>query len=357
MHKESRLLRIGVLGAGPMAQAAHFDACRKARNAELYAICDASPVLLNKMAAIHEPRTTYADYDAMLSDPEVEAVLVVTADQFHVPLCLKAIEAGKHVLVEKPLGVCVEECETLRERLAGSGLVLQVGNNRRFDPGWTAARRFIAEEIGPLLSIKAWYYDSLYRYTMTDNLQPLPVTDATVRRPAGNPKADKQRYFMLGHGSHLLDTVRFLGGDIVGVQARLLERFDAYCWFMSLDLADGALGHADMALPIRGDFEEGFQVQGEHGSVKGRGYLPWYFKSSEVECFAARDRQFHRPLGEDAYSYRRQIEGFAATILDGAPQHGAGIDDGVAAMRAMVAAARSVETGQVVRLADVHGGV
>jgi predicted dehydrogenase len=162
---------------------------------------------------------------------------------------------------------------------------------------------------------------------------------------------------MLGHGSHLVDTVRFLGGEIASIQARLLERFDAYCWFMSVELMNGALGHADLALPIRGDFEEGFQVQGEFGSVKGRGYLPWYFKASEVECFSARDGQFHRPLGADAYSYKRQIEGFADTILHGVPLHGAGIDDGVAAMRAMVAAARSVETGERVRLADVTGGV
>ena len=51
MHKEARLLRIGVLGAGPISQAGHFEACRKARNAELYAICDAAEDLLTTMAA------------------------------------------------------------------------------------------------------------------------------------------------------------------------------------------------------------------------------------------------------------------------------------------------------------------
>src|SRR6185436_4445829 len=110
-NKESRLLRVGVLGCGPIAQFAHFDACRKARNAELYAICDSAEDLRNKMAAIHEPKQVYADYDKMLADPQVEAVIVAVADQFHVPLCLKAVEAGKHVLVEKPLGTSVEECD------------------------------------------------------------------------------------------------------------------------------------------------------------------------------------------------------------------------------------------------------
>ena len=70
-----------------------------------------------------------------------------------------------------------------------------------------------------------------------------------------------------------------------------------------------------------------------------------------------RDGQFHRPLGEDAHTYKLQIEGFADTILDGAPMAGATVDDGLAAMRAMVAIARSVETGRPVRLADMTGGV
>src|SRR5215469_4195452 len=111
MKKEERLLRIGVLGCGPIAQIAHFDACRKARNAELYAVCDVAADLVARVAATHEPRATYTDFDRMLADPQVEAVLLATADQYHVPLALKAVAAGKHVLVEKPLGVTVEECE------------------------------------------------------------------------------------------------------------------------------------------------------------------------------------------------------------------------------------------------------
>jgi predicted dehydrogenase len=309
------------------------------------------------MAAIHQPDVAYRDYDAMLADPRVEAVVIAIADQFHVPMALKALEAGKHVLVEKPLGTTIESCRELRDRAADARLVVQVGNNRRFDPGIEFARRFIGEELGQRIALKAWYYDSVYRYTMTDNLQPIPLTSAGALRPGGDPKSDRRRYYILTHSSHLLDTARLLGGPITGVRARLLERFGAYCWFISLDYEDGTLGHLDLQIPIRGDFQEGFQVFGEHGSVSGRVYLPWFHKSSDVECFSTRDRQFHRVLGEDAHTYKRQIEAFAATILDGAPQVGADLDDGLAAMQAMVAIARSVESGELVRLADVSGGV
>ena len=127
---------------------------------------------------IHQPKVAYADYDAMLADPQVEAVIIAIADQFHVPAALKAIEAGKHVLVEKPLGTTVESCRELRDRAAATRLVVQVGNNRRFDPGIAFAREFIVEEMGQRIALKSWYYDSVYRYTMTDNLQPIPITSA-----------------------------------------------------------------------------------------------------------------------------------------------------------------------------------
>lgn len=357
MKKDSRQLRLGILGCGPISQIAHFDAAKKARNIELTAICDLAADLRERMAALHQPRLVFRDFDAMLADPQVDAVLIGVADQFHVPLALKAVAAGKHVLVEKPLGVSVEECETLCRSVRESKVTFQIGNNRRFDPGIAFARDFVQQEIGQLLSLKAWYWDSVYRYTMTDNLQPIPMTSATARRPEGNPKADKRRYFVLTHASHLVDTARWLGGDITAVRARLAERFGTFCWYVDVEFANGALGHIDLTIPVRGDFEEGFQIQGENGSVKGHVFLPWYHKTSAVECFSTKDLQYRRPIGEDAFTYKLQLEAFADTILNGAPQRGATVEDGTAAFRALVAIARSVETGERVCLADVSGGV
>src|SRR5437764_1597971 len=357
MEKEARQLRIGVLGCGPIAQAAHFEACRRARNAELYAICDLAEDLVAKMSAIHQPQVTYLDYDAMLADPEVEAVIVATAAQSHVEHASRALAAGKHVLVEKPLGVTVEECEALREQVQASGLLVQVGTMKRFDPGIAFAHQFIKEEMGQLLALKAWYCDSTYRYTMTENLQPILVTSARARRPAGDPKADKRQYYLLGHGSHLVDTARFLGGEIVRVQARLVEKFGAYCWFVATEFADGSVGHLDLTMAVRMDWHEGFQVYGEYGSVLGKIPNPCYLCSSEVECLIVRDVQYHRALGADAHVYRLKLEVFAETILHGAPIHGAGIEDGVAAIRTLVAISRSVETGAWISLAEVTGGV
>jgi predicted dehydrogenase len=344
-----RRLRVGVLGAGPISQVAHFEALAKARNAELHAICDLAEDLLAEMSRVHHPTRTFTDYAAMLADPDLDAVVVATADQYHVPAARQAIAAGKHVLVEKPLGAAAAECLPLRDEVRASGLVLQVGTMRRFDPGIAFAHEFIRDRIGEVVALRAWYCDSAYRYAMTHTLQPVVRSSASARRPPGDPKGDRRRYYLIGHGSHLVDTARFLvGREIVAVQARLAERGGAQCWFAGVEFADGSIGHLDLTVSVRMDWHEGFHVYGERGSVVGRSFLPWYRRSSEVECFSADDRQYHRPLGEDADFWRRQIEGFADTILGGAPQLGAGVDDGLAAMLVIDAIERSMQTGGAV---------
>lgn len=356
-EKTRRMLRVGVLGCGPIAQAAHFEASRKAKNAELYAICDLAPDLLARMTAIHEPVVAYDNYNEMLADRNVDAIVVAVADQFHVEAVKQAVAAGKHVLVEKPLGVGVEECEELRAAVEAAGVVLQVGTMKRFDPGIAFAKTFIEEEIGERLALKAWYCDSTWRYQMTDNLQPVIETSGKSRRPAGNPKADRQRYLLLGHGSHLVDTARFLGGPIRAVRARFAEKFGARSWFVDTEFEDGSNGHLDLTVAVRMDWWEGFTVYGEFGSVVGKTYNPWFFKSSDVECFSERDGQYRRVLGADAHFYRLQLEAFAETILDGAPMRGADVNEGLAAVKALVAIARSAETGDRIELDQVKGAV
>lgn len=348
-------LRIGVLGCGPVAQAAHFEACRKAENVELYAICDVADDLRTKMAATHDPAVEYADYDALLADSRVDAVIVATADAFHVAAARKAANAGKHVLVEKPLGIDLDACLALRGRVQKMGVVLQVGHMKRFDPGITFAREFIRDELGDMFAFKAWYADSTHRYDMTDATQPVIIESEEAKSPSEDPKADLARYYMRAHGSHLFDTTRYLGGPIQAVRARHTENGGPHCWFIDVAFADGTLGHLDLAVSVRMDWHEGFQVYGDGGSVLGKTYNPWFFKASNVKCFSEEDGQYHRPLGADAHFYRRQVEGFAAAIREGVPLQGTGIDEGIAVVRAMIATARSVESGDWVDLDQVEG--
>jgi predicted dehydrogenase len=355
--KEDKVLRVGVLGAGQIAQAAHFESCVKARNASLYAICDVADDLRERMVLTHGAAKGYARYDDMLADPDVDAVIIATADAFHVDAAIAALKAGKHVLSEKPLGTSVETVEALAPVVKASGRVLQVGHMKRFDAGLQAAKQFIDTEAGALVALKAWYCDSTHRYAMTDAVQPSIVSSKQAKKPAENPKADLQRYYMLAHGCHLIDTARYFAGDIVSVRARLSDKKGMYCWFVDVNFANGTLGHLDLTVAVRMDWHEGFQIYGQQGSVIGKTYNPWYYKSSDVEIFREADGATQRVLGADGHFYRRQLEGFADTALHGKPMTGADVHDGIASVRAMVAIARSVETGREVALADVAGAV
>ena len=351
------IFNIGVLGAGQIAQAAHFPAVRKARTAHLYAICDAAGDLRERMAAVHQPTTTYADYDAMLADGNVDAVIIAVADQFHVPLSIMALEAGKHVLVEKPMAVTVEDAESLYAAARAADRIVLVGHEKRYDPGVAYAHDFIRDEIGELIGLKHWYTDSTYRYSVTDTLQPLIETSAAARRPAGNPKADRQRYLVLGHGSHMLDTARYLGGPLEAIRARLSTKAGTYCWFAEVAYANGCLGQLDLTVAVRMDWWEGFQVYGSEGSVIGKLFNPWHLRAAEVQAFSTKDDQYHQPIGEDANVFRLQVEDLVAAATTGATLRGATAEDGVASVRAMVALAQSVNTGDWVRLDEVTGGV
>ena len=350
-------LKIGVLGCGAIAQAGHFESVTKARNTTLHAICDVAEDLLQRFSVTYGAAKIYTQYERMLADPDIDAVIIATADAFHVPAATAALAAGKHVLCEKPLGIALEEVEALRTGVADSGCKLQVGHMKRFDPGIESARSFIDDEMGQMLAFKGWYCDSTHRYPMTDAVQPLIIRSTGSRRPDRDPKADLQQYFMLAHGCHLVDTARYLCGDIVELQARHLQRFGAHSWFVDVGFANGALGHLDLTVAVRMDWHEGFQLYGEHGSVVAKTFNPWLFRSSEVDIFRESTGGTSRVLGADAHVFRRQLESFADAILHDTPVAGADVEDGVASVRAMLAIAESARTGRPVKLADVAGAI
>lgn len=354
---QDNALKIGVLGCGPIAQAGHLESVAKASNTELFAICDLAEDLLKRFSVTYDAKRTYTNYDQMLADPEVDAIIIATADIFHVPAALAALEAGKHVLCEKPLGVSLEEVIALKAAVEKSGLLLQVGHMKRFDPGIESAKHFIDGEMGEMLAFKGWYCDSTHRYAMTDAVQPKIIRSVNARKPDRDPKQDLQQYYMLAHGCHLVDLARFLCGPLVSVSARHLERFGAHSWFVDVEFENGAMGHLDLTVAVRMDWHEGFQVYGEHGSVLAKTFNPWAFRSSEVDIFREETGSSTRVLGADAHFYRRQLESFAKAALNNTPVVGANVDDGVASVQAMLAIAESAKTEKRTNLADVSGAL
>lgn len=356
LEKENRLLRVGVLGAGPISQFAHFESLQKGRNVELYALCDGADDLLDRMSMIWQPKVKYSNYDEMIADPNVEAVIIATSDAFHLPAALKAVEAGKHVFVEKPIGTSLAACEELNQKAKQHNVVVQVGHMKRFDPGILSAHNFIKEEMGEMMLMKAWYNDNTHRYTTVGNVQPKAVLSSKAIKPKVDEKADKQRYYLLTHGSHLFDTAYFLGGPIGRLRAEFRQKFGAYCWGIETEFKSGAIGFLDLIIPGRGDWKEGFSVSGENGSIEGKTFNPWFFKSSDVQIYHEKDATYTQVLGADAHFYRVQLESFADVILKGMPQIGTNIEEGIETVKIMLAIQQSVKSGKDIYLDTITEG-
>jgi predicted dehydrogenase len=140
-----RPVRIGLLGAGAVAQTAHLPAYRRLRKAELIAICDNEP---SKLRALRE-RTgvlhATSSLDELLSIDEIDAIDVCLPSHEHSGAVIRCLEAGKHVLCEKPLGLTSKEVDDVLVAHERSDKHLVVGMNNRYRDDSILLRSFIQD--------------------------------------------------------------------------------------------------------------------------------------------------------------------------------------------------------------------
>ena len=136
-------LRIGVIGAGLIAQVMHLHYLSElADSFEVSAICDIAPENAAASAARYGVRTTCTDWRDLLREP-IDAVLVLTGGS-HAPMAIEAAKAGIHVLVEKPMCFSTAEAAAMVEAAAAAGVVLMVAYNKRHDPAYLRFREEVA---------------------------------------------------------------------------------------------------------------------------------------------------------------------------------------------------------------------
>lgn len=126
-------LRFGVLGAGQISRMACQEINRHA-DAHVVALSDPNAERLAELAKALGGVRTYADSQALLADPELDAVFIATPNALHAPLAMRALAAGKHVLVEKPFATSASEAEAVIEAAERADRTLSVGMNLRFLP-------------------------------------------------------------------------------------------------------------------------------------------------------------------------------------------------------------------------------
>ena len=151
-----RPVRWGVLGAARIAMNRVIPAMQAAAGCEVAAIASRSNEAARTAASRAGVGRAYGSYEALLADPQIEAVYIPLPNHLHVAWCAKALEAGKHVLCEKPIALDAEEAATLIEVRDRTGLVIEEAFAIRNHPQWRAMREVLdSGEIGALRSAQA----------------------------------------------------------------------------------------------------------------------------------------------------------------------------------------------------------
>lgn len=195
-------LRVASIGLGGWGG----NLATKAREAgiEVVACFARSPDARRKFAETHDTRPV-ATLDELLSDPEIEAVLIATPHSTHADLVIEASDAGKHVFVDKPFTLTVAEGKRAVKAADKAGIVLQVGHNRRRQPANRRLKQLV--ENGDL---------GMVHYAEANLSYPKGLTPRTGWR--GNP-VESPAGGMTGLGVHMADNLNYLLGRPARVAA------------------------------------------------------------------------------------------------------------------------------------------
>src|SRR5580704_17459773 len=293
-------LRLGLIGCGRIAQVAHLPAIAKSADVRLAAVSDPSPVLARAISRRYDV-PGYTDTEELLQ-AGLDAVLIAVPDRFHRDLGCRALQAGLHVLVEKPAAATSAEAVELRDLAVKLDRTVQVGAMRRHDPGVQYARAAL-DRLGPIASATFWYrLPTVLRASTEAALFPPLVVDESVRSELSRSGRDL-------HWRGSLRTSR-------------------------------APASFEISANVHANYSEGVEVFGEHGAVSIRSYFPFYRQASSVRVFAEQSLEWTLPDYGAVDPYQRQLEAFARSVRQGEPAD-PDARDGVEALRLIEATAAS----------------
>jgi len=129
-------IKVGVIGCGGIGTQKHLPAIAKIPEAEVMAFCDNIPERADKLCKQFgaEGAKTYSDYKELLKDGSIEAVHICTPNRSHSPITVAALEAGKHVMCEKPMAINYEESKKMTDAAKKTGKLLTIGYQNRCSP-------------------------------------------------------------------------------------------------------------------------------------------------------------------------------------------------------------------------------
>jgi predicted dehydrogenase len=293
-------LRVGTLGAARITSAALIKAARQVPEVTVTAVAARDPARAREFAAKHGIAVVHDSYEALIADPDIDAVYNPLPNSLHAPWTLRAIAAGKHVLCEKPFTSNEAEAEEVAAAAKSAGLVVVEAFHYRYHP---LARRMLEAvgQIGKLRHVEAALCFPLPRFSDIRYQFDL----------AGGATMDA--------GCYPINCIRLLAQDepaVVSARATLHGPAVDRAMVAHFRFPGGATGRIVTSLWSGNLLRLGARAVGERGEMRAFNYLsPQSFNLLTVRADGKTRRE--RVRGEATYTY--QLRAFAAAVLRGEP--------------------------------------
>jgi scyllo-inositol 2-dehydrogenase (NAD+) len=332
-------LNAGLIGVGRLGKVYARDLATRLIGVRFAGVADTNAKLAEETAREFDVAKWYADPFALIDDPAIDTVIIVSPTHAHRDHVVACAGRGKPAFCEKPPALSLREAQTMKEAVARAGSFLQMGFMRRFDAGYAAAKKKIDEgAIGTPIVFKSSSRDP-YR----------PSLEYANPKSSGGMISDM--------GIHDFDLARWFMGEAASVSAvggtlafpELNEVGDIDNAIVALKFASGSIGEVDLSRSGLYGYDIFGEIMGTKGTLR-IGYL------RETPLFVMTKNQvahdtvpFFMERFHDAYP--AQLQDFLDNVRNDR-QPPITIDEGVGALRIALAATRAQATGVPVSVAD-----
>jgi predicted dehydrogenase len=275
-------LKIGLIGTGSIS-AIHLMALnRAAEKVKLTAVCDVREDAVRQFAKQAGIDAVYTNAETMLKEADIDAVDICASHHWHRDLAIASADAGKHVLLEKPMANTMQECRDILAATDKAGVTFMVAQQLRHVPNYMAVRRLIQEgELGRIWGARSdsWLPVVMSRSALPPRFQ--GASEAQWRldgKQAGGGS-------LIWNATHFIDLFRYFIGDA--------SRVLGHCWtdhpmftseaedraMATIEFENGAVAHISNSWSTRTPWQFQFMLFGEEGSV----YTPVVAGGSPLE--------------------------------------------------------------------------
>nr|WP_227463826.1 Gfo/Idh/MocA family oxidoreductase [Nocardioides lijunqiniae] len=327
-------MRVGVIGLGEVAQVIHLPIIESMpERYELSAICDISPGLVKRLGERYRVQRGYTDFHELIAAGGLDCVLVLNSDEYHAECTIAALDAGIHVLVEKPMCLSPREADEIIAARDRSGKTVMVAYMRRFAPAFNEAVERLPElgelryaRVHDVIGENRLIVDQTSYVDRPDDVPQSAADEKWARRSAlvkealGDvPQELEWTYGLLcGLGSHDLSAMRELLGRPQKVSAAKMWRSGGYVVAL-LDYGDFVVTY-ETGVDDQLRYDTYIEVYGASGTMKVQYDTPYvrHFPTTlhlELTDGDSYERSVRRPHLKDPYTY--ELEHFHDVVTGG----------------------------------------